>query len=579
MSAQLTSGAPQRGRTVHGLLFALGVVLRAAPSLVAADALIIVAETLAPLALLQGTRQLLDALSARNSPWPGLVLVAIGEAIPAFGSRVLYGPVGQALTRRIEVTLRPRIMTVFATMPWAKLEDPTARDRLDRVEAGILAMDVAWDSAGALVRDVGRGLSALGFLWTVSPWAALCAAVALVPAILLRRAAGVEWEGVRLSQIPAQRLAGYLFGLLTGRGTAAEVRVFGYAAYIRDRWRTAFRAVQAAEIAEQGRTALLGQVAEATGTALLLAAAAVVLLHQGGAGATAAGIWALMSAFQQAGDLSYWVGSVIQEGSNAANLAEVLDWGQPMRSLPRPHRLTRSPGLCVSPRPAAMVKASLRGVTFTYPGASAPAIRDLTLEIRTGERLAMVGRNGSGKTTAIKLLLGLLRPDAGEATPALRAGVALQHFGRYELTAAENVGLGRPSYMHARSRIAETMARVGLGLTPERRLGRQPPSGGQWQRLALARALQSGAPLLVLDEPTAALDPLAEARLYEDFAKLAVSRTVVLVTHRLAAARFADRIVVFEDGRLVQQGTHEALLGDGDGPYAHMWAAQSGWAQ
>ena len=268
-------------RPFAGLAFALGVVVRAAPELVAVDALINLAEALAPLAMLQGTRLLLDALGAGRPPWPGLALLAVGEAVPAFGSRVAFGPVGEAMTRRIQSVLRPRVLSALATMPWVRLEGPAARDRLDRVEDGIAAVDIAWDSGGALVRDIGRGLSALGFLLTVSPWAALFAAAALVPEVLLRRVAAVEWEGVRLSQIPAQREAGYLFGLLTGPASAAEVRLFRYAGYIRERWLAALRRVQRAELAEQARTAWRAQLAGLAGTALMAAAAALVLLRHG----------------------------------------------------------------------------------------------------------------------------------------------------------------------------------------------------------------------------------------------------------------------------------------------------------
>ena len=138
--------------------------------------------------------------------------------------------------------------------------------------------------------------------------------------------------------------------------------------------------------------------------------------------------------------------------------------------------------------------------------------------------------------------------------------------------------------MHARGRIASCLGQVGLDLQHDQPVGPHLhggfiPSGGQWQRLALARALRSEAPLLVLDEPTAALDPLAEAQLYADFARLTAGHTVVLVTHRLAAARLADRIAVFDGGRVVQLGAPETLLADAEGLYAQMWAAQSGWTQ
>ena len=582
--------APRRRARFGGLRFAFGVVFRAAPGLLALDGCITLAEALAPLALLEGTRRLLTALTAGQSPWPGLLLLALGEAIPAFGSRVLYGPIGTALSHRLEAELRPRVLAALATMPWARIEDPRAQDQLARVDDGIAAVDVAHDSASAFVRDVGRVLSTLGFLTIVSRWAALCAAAGLVPVVVLQRRTAAAWEGVRLAQLPARRRAGYLFGLLAGGGNPAEVRVFGYAAYVRKRWRAAFSGVQGAELRQQARTALREQIAGVFGTALILAAAALVLVRHGGAGTTASGLWALLTVFQQTSALGFWVASLSEQDASAANLARVLSWGRPLRPWPRPRRLrrgargARTPAL---PQPAPTADgplAALRAVTFTYPGGSTPAVRDLSLAVRVGECLALVGPNGSGKSTAVKLLLGLLLPDAGEAVVARRAAVAFQDFGRYALTAADNVGLGRPSQMSSRPRAASALAVVGLALAPAQPLGQRlrggvTPSGGQWQRLALARALRSGAPLLVLDEPTAALDPLAESRLYADFRRLAAGRAVLLVTHRLAAARIADRIAVFADGSVMQSGSHADLLADGDGLYARMWTAQSGWAQ
>jgi ATP-binding cassette subfamily B protein len=572
-------------RIFAGLAFALGVAVRSGPGLVAISALLMLAEVLSPLATLQGTRIVLEALGRGGPPWPGLYLLAAGEAVAALGSRVAYGPVGEAMTRRIESALRPRLLAALATMPWARLEDPGCRDRLQLADEGILAVDVAWDSGGALVRDVGRTLSALAFLFSLSPLAALLAAAALGPEMLLRRAAAVEWEGLRLAALPAGREAGYLFGLLSGAAAAAELRLFRWAAYIRGRWLAAFRRAAKAELGEQVRTAARAQLAGLVGTAAMVAASALLLLGHGGPGATASGLLALMAAFGQTQDLGYWVGSLAEEGQKAASLREVLSWGRDLPPWRRPRRLRRGAGLqsrqpVSRPGPA----AALRDVTFTYPGAAAPAVRDLTLEVRPGERLALVGRNGSGKSTAVKLLLGLLAPDAGTALPAERAGAALQDFPRYSLTVAESVGLGRPSQMHASARIASCLARVGLNLPLQSPVGPNLrggliPSGGQWQRLALARALRSGAPLLVLDEPAAALDPLAEARLYADFARLTAGQTVVLVTHRLAAARLADRIAVFDSGRVVQSGTHGELLADPAGLYARMWAAQGGWAQ
>jgi ABC-type multidrug transport system fused ATPase/permease subunit len=570
-----------------GIRFAVRTVLAAAPVLAAFDLGITVVEWAAPLVLLLGLRLLLSALATGHPPWPGVVLVAIGEAIPAFGSRALYGPIGAALDWRIESVVGARVSAALATMPWLRLQDPTARDQLERLGAGAGAVTVIWDSGTALLRDCGRGLAAIVFLFLLQWPAAVLALVALAPAVALRRRAALEWDRVRVAETPERRRSGYLAGLLTGRAAAAEVRVFSYAPYILRLWREAQLGVQRVENAAHVRTARQALAADVATTALMAAAAAAVLTT-GAAARAGSGLVALLTAFQQTRDLSYWVGSLTEENATAANLAEVLAWGSPLRPWPSGKRLRRRAGLRPAPSRAAALPvegpvAAWRDATFRYRDAPYPAVHALTLEVRAGERLALVGPNGSGKTTAIHLLLGLLDPESGSVTRPARVGVVLQSDHHFALTAGENVGLGRPAAMHARTRTGGVLGRVGVDLSPDQPLGRYlragvEPSGGQWQRLALARALYSGSPLLILDEPTSGLDPLAEAWLYADFAQLAGDKTVIVVTHRLAAARFADRIAVFDQGRVVEMGAHATLLAQG-GLYARMWAAQSGWAR
>jgi ABC-type multidrug transport system fused ATPase/permease subunit len=224
----------------------------------------------------------------------------------------------------------------------------------------------------------------------------------------------------------------------------------------------------------------------------------------------------------------------------------------------------------------------------------------VSLEIGVGETVALVGENGAGKTTLVKLLLGLYRPDAGRITfdgvdareidPAtLRraASAVFQQFVRYQLTFHENVAIADPERLDDLERLRRAVASGGAGdilkelpdecntlLGPD--VGGVDLSGGQWQRVALARAFFREAEVLVLDEPTAALDPLAELAVFERFAALAEGRTAVLISHRLGMARLADRVLVLRDARLVEEGTHEALVRAG-GEYATLFGAQARW--
>ena len=241
-------------------------------------------------------------------------------------------------------------------------------------------------------------------------------------------------------------------------------------------------------------------------------------------------------------------------------------------------------------------------VTFTYPGRKEPALRDVSFAMAPGTRTALVGHNGSGKSTLVKLLCGLYQPDSGHifidgqdvaqmSPDALRRhfSVVFQDYGKYSFTVRENVELGDVEKMRAPVREREKAVRAALrqGLAEdlagmlEKPLGNLSPegtglSGGQWQRLALSRACYRDSAICVLDEPTASLDPVAENELYANFTEMMRERACILISHRLAVARYTDRILVLEGGRLVEDGPHGSLM-EREGVYASMYLAQSHW--
>ena len=244
-------------------------------------------------------------------------------------------------------------------------------------------------------------------------------------------------------------------------------------------------------------------------------------------------------------------------------------------------------------------RVELRDVTFTYPESKAPAIDHLSLTLEPGEKIALVGLNGAGKTTLVKLLSGLCRPDSGEI---LINGVPAEQFSREEyfqlvgtvfqdvnllpFTIGENVA-GREQY--DRDRVWDALDKAGLreavgalpkgldaSLTQQMEKDGVDLSGGQRQRLAFARALLKDAPLLILDEPTAALDPLAEADLYRKYAQETADKTSVFISHRLGSTQFCHRVVYMEGGRITEMGSHQELLARG-GAYAKLFEVQSSW--
>lgn len=241
----------------------------------------------------------------------------------------------------------------------------------------------------------------------------------------------------------------------------------------------------------------------------------------------------------------------------------------------------------------------VKNVSFTYPGASGPCLENVNLEIKKGETLAIVGHNGAGKTTLVRLLTGLYVPTVGEVlisglntkeieAESLFQGVSavFQKFQRYQMSLEENVSISQMA-KKSQGDIDEALAKAelvpepstfpdGLQTMLSREFDGVDLSGGQWQRVAIARGFYRSHDFIVLDEPTAAIDPLEETRLYKQFEEMSHGKTAILVTHRLGSARVADRIVVLDRGKIVAIGTHAELLA-ASGKYAEMYEAQAQW--
>lgn len=236
------------------------------------------------------------------------------------------------------------------------------------------------------------------------------------------------------------------------------------------------------------------------------------------------------------------------------------------------------------------------GVSFTYPGRSVPAVQDISLTIAERETIAIVGENGAGKSTIVRLLTGIYRPSKGQvlvggldtavASPAsLYKGISgvFQKYQRYKMTLEENVTISDTKEEPDDARIASALSKAGTRLenissdtmlSPE--FDGIDLSGGQWQRLSIARGLYRIHEYIVLDEPTAAIDPIEEMRIYNQFKSLAQDKCAIIVTHRLGSAKLADRIIVMDAGKIADIGTHDELISR-PGKYAQMWAAQAQW--
>ncbi len=383
----------------------------------------------------------------------------------------------------------------------------------------------------------------------------------------------------------------YFAWVVTTLENAKEVRMFGIGPYFERRYEEAFERFR-----RDARDARLRQTSWPLAASLLSGGASVAafawVVSQTLQGRYTAGdvvlvLQSLASAQGSLGSLSSMFALLLGHLLYFDQLFRFLDYRSPMP--------VRSPGL---PVPAKLTKGiELEDVSFRYAGGTL-ALDGVSLAIQPGERVALVGENGAGKTTLAKLLCRLYDPSFGRILVdgadlrdldlgewRSRIGAVFQDFGRYQLTVAENVALGRLDALGNDEAIERAARQAGFDRHASRlpegyrtqvgaEFGGVELSGGQWQALGIARALVRDAEVLLLDEPTAALDPRAEYELYQHFSELARGRTTLLITHRLASVRMADRILVLRQGRLVEQGTHEELMRLG-GEYAELYRMQA----
>jgi ATP-binding cassette, subfamily B, bacterial len=520
--------------------------------------------------------------------WLAGVLV-VGEAV-----QTLRPLLGQRLYVRVWPHLERQVLHKASSLSLSQLDEAATFDLMQRAANAIgPATERVFDFLPRMATMLLALLSALAILLAASPWLALIGGLVILPLALVQVGNANRYYQ-RNKQLTAKwRYVDYLTGMLTERAPATEVRAFQLPGFFVARWKQTYQDICQKIWRGEGLNwrdnefGLLCQVLATAATLLIVAR----LMARGEA---------------SIGDAVALTGALTMLNGNISGLASLFGflWSDllPMGDL------RQFLGLSTRERPAdegrpfpAPLAAPIRfeGVTFQYPGRPAPVLDNITLTIGPGQKIALVGPNGAGKSTLVKLLLGLYQPTAGRITiggidlaeiaPAdLRRHVSciFQDFARYDLTVGENVAVGRLGATAAEVAAAGEAAGLqdvvsGLPRGYDTLLGKTfeggtDLSGGQWQRVALARAFVRNADLIILDEPTAALDPRSELNLFSRFVDLVAGKTAVLISHRLGVARLADRIIVLADGRIAEDGHHDELVTAG-GLYASLFGAQAQW--
>jgi ATP-binding cassette subfamily B protein len=574
----------------------LKLVWASAPGSTLSLGLLTAVSALAPVGAAVTGKAIVDAVVGRDPSSAGrwIVLDLLLVTAMMLSERGLSF-VRQAIGARLSLDINGRILAKAVGLELRHFEDPEFYDRLTRArrEASSRPLAVVTD----LFR-LAQGLVSLagyvGLLVGYSGWMALVLAAASVPAAVAEmRFSGAAFR-LRNWRSPDVRKLAYLEFVLSNDEHAKEVKLLDLGAPLLGRYRSMGERFYREDIALAARRAGWGAGLGLVSTAAFYGAYAAVGLS---AARGAIGVGALtlyLVAFRQ-GQQAFQsclsaIGGMFENNLYMANLFDFLA----MEATPSAPVVP----VVVEARPEAGIR--FEGVGFRYPESEKWALRGVDLFIPKGRSLALVGHNGAGKTTFIKLLSRLYEPTEGrilvdgEDIRAMdpvrlreRLAVVFQDFNQYQFPLSENVGLGDVARLEDREGVVRAAAAggadevaVGLAQGLDTQLGRWfrggvELSGGQWQKVALGRGfMREQADILVLDEPTAALDAEAEHRVFERVRELTKGRTTLLISHRFSTVRTADTIVVLEGGGIVEQGTHEALLG-ANGRYARMFRLQA----
>ena len=597
---------PSAIKTLRRFFF---VAWHASPFGAIAQALLTLVHGCIPIGVLWASRGLVNLIAAiladetepslqTAAPWViALVLLAILRNIAGTWDSYLRWK----MQNRIELHQQQALIQAATHIDFAVFDQPQTYDLIQRARQ---ALGHRLTNLLRFLTEIGQlCITLVGYgvlLWIADPLLVLVVVLPAIPSAWLKVRTAESGYIHDYDATPVRRMMSYMLGLLLGSSSGQEVRLYGLFDHLFGRWRTnhqKWKEESLAKIWTQARSAIGTSIAEILAYAVAIAILASRIVD----GNLTLGDYVVLT-----GAAASFQGNLEGLLTLIQNIFEDLPMLRDLHSfLERAEKTHTQAGTETFPQPL-QHGVEIRNLRFRYPEATDDVLQDINLDVRPGEIVSIVGINGAGKSTLIKLLLGLYQPDDGtiryDGTQvaaiapeqiALNCAAVFQDFARFRRPVREELNPGPPNFHINDETLRSVINAIGLGdrfqtlphgldtfLDPS--LGKEGEgaelSGGEWQKVALARALVRNPQVLVLDEPTAALDPQAEVDLYQHFVELAAGRMTFLISHRIGSARLADRILVLDAGRIVEDGTHEALLAR-DGLYAQFFRAQAHWYQ
>ena len=595
--------SPRWGERIHALKNiprVMKFVWEAAPAVVVGEAIARVAVALIPLSMLIVTRSIIDAIyayKAHQTPLPGFFwwLVALEFGLAGFAALVARlidfcdTTLAERFMRHISITL----MKHAANLDLLSYEDPVFYDKLERARAQSTDRVQTIKIAGRLIQEAITTISLAAGIFFYSPWLLLALFVCVVPAFMGETHFAFLTYSMSFQQTPARRELDYLRTVSGTKEGAKEVKLFGLAPFLVGRY---------SDVAER----LYDQTVGVARRKLTVGSLLGLLGVAGYYGTYAFVIYQTVHGSLSIGKLTMLAGAIAAASTNIQavfiTFAEIANQALFMTDLleffdVRP-KIQSNTGALAAPK-RIQQGFEFKNVSFSYPGSSRVILKNVNFKLAPSERIAIVGENGQGKTTIVKLLTRLYDPTEGQILLDGRdlreydldslwqqIGVIFQDFMRYEMTASANIAVGRIEERHNPFRIRaaanKSLAEQAIRKLPKgfdqvlgsRFEGAVDLSGGEWQKIAIARAYLRDAQLLILDEPTAALDARSEHEVFQRFSELTEGKMSLLISHRFSTVKMSNRILVLKGGEIAEQGPHDQLLKDG-GHYAELFELQA----